>query len=355
MPVAQLDRDTTERFVGQVLVDFGASVSGALALIGHRLGLYRAMDGAGPITPGELAERTGTHERYIQEWLNNQAAGGYVTYDASEETYELPAEHAYVLADEDSPMFMVGAFPTAAAVWEELSKVETAFRTGEGVGWHEQDPLLFSGTDMFFGPQYRANLVSNWIPALEGVEQRLRDGARVADVGCGQGLSTVLMGQAYPKSTFSGFDYHDRSLEVARKRAEQRHVDARVAFDAATARDFPGEGYDLICYFDCLHDLGDPVGAAGHARQALADDGVVMLVEPRAEDRVEDNLTPLGRVGYGMSALVCTPNSLSQEVSRGLGAQAGESALRDVFEEAGFTSFGRAAETPVHLVFEARP
>lgn len=355
MSAPQLDPEKIEEFVGQVITDFGASVSNALALIGHRLGLYRAMADAGPVTPARLAERTGTHERYVREWLNNQAAGGYVIYDATNDTYELPPEHAFVLANEDSPMFMAGAFPSAAAIWGVQSRIETAFQTGEGVGWHEQDALLFSATEMFFGPQYRANLVSNWIPALEGVEERLRSGARVADIGCGQGLSTVLMAEAFPNSAFLGFDYHDESIELARKRAAKRDVENRVAFDVATARQFPGDDYDLICYFDCLHDLGDPVGAARHTRAALADDGVVMLVEPRAEDRVEDNLTPFGRVGYGMSTLICTPNSLSQDVGLALGAQAGESAVQEVFEEAGFTGFGRAAETPVHLVLEARP
>lgn len=355
MRAPELDPDTLEQFIGQVITDFGASVSTALALIGHRLGLYRAMDGAGPVTPHELAERTGTHARYVREWLNNQAAGGYVTHDPTAETYELPPEHGFVLANEASPAFMAGAFPTVAALWRVQPWIETAFQTGEGVGWHQQDPQLFPATEMFFGPQYRANLVSGWIPALDGVEDRLTEGARVADVGCGHGVSTIELAQAFPNSTYAGFDYHADSIEVAGRRADEADVSDRVSFDVAGAREFPGEDYDLICYFDCLHDLGDPVGAARHARRALAEGGTVMLVEPWASDRIEDNLTPLGRVGYGVSTLVCTPNSLAQDVGLALGAQAGPAAIRDVFEQAGFTRFATVAETPVHLVLEARP
>ncbi|QBI18506.1 class I SAM-dependent methyltransferase [Egibacter rhizosphaerae] len=349
------DEDRVAQFIGQVIGDLGAGVSGALARIGHRLGLYRAMAGAGPVTPAELAERTGTVERYVREWLANQAAGGYVTYDPAAARYALPAEHALVLADEDSPAYMAGAFDTMAATWAVHGRVERAFQTGEGVGWHEQDPLLFAATECFFAPQYRANLVPVWIPALDGVEARLEAGARVADVGCGHGVTTILLAQAYPNAELVGFDYHEASVEVARKRAVEAGVGDRVEFKVASATDFPGEGYDLVCFFDALHDTGDPVAAAAHTRQGLAGDGTVLLVEPYAADRVEDNLNPLGRVGYGMSTLVCTPGALSQPGGMALGAQAGEAESRCVFEQAGFSRFRRAAETPVHLVFEARP
>lgn len=349
------DEGRLEQFVGKVIADLGAGVSGVLARIGHRLGLYRAMTGAGPMTPAQLAERTGTNERYVREWLNNQAAGGYVTYDPASGRYELPVEHAFVLADEDSPTYLAGAFDTMAATWAAHDRVERAFQTGEGVAWHEQDPLLFVATECFFAPQYRAHLVAAWVPALEGIEARLEAGARVADVGCGHGATTILLAQAYPNAEVVGFDYHEASVEVACKRAAEAGVDDRVEFAVASATDFPGRGYDLVCFFDALHDMGDPVAAAAHTRQALAGDGAVLLVEPHAADRVEDNLNPLGRVGYGMSTLVCTPNALAQPGGVALGAQAGEAAIRRVFERAGFSRFRRAAETPVHLVLEARP
>lgn len=349
------DEARVEQFIGQMLTDLGAAVSGALARIGHRLGLYRAMAGAGPMTPGELAQRTGTTERYVREWLNNQAAGGYVTYEPATGRYVLPAEHAFVLADEDSPAYMAGAFDTMAATWAVHERMEGAFQTGEGLAWHEQDPVLFAATERFFTPQYRANLVPAWIPALEGVEARLRAGARVADVGCGHGASAILLAQAYPNTEVVGFDAHQASVEVARKRAAEAGVEDRVGFEVAPAAEYPGEGYDLVCFFDALHDMGDPVGAAAHTRRALADDGTVLLVEPYAADRVEDNLNPLGRVGYGISTLVCTPGALAQPGGAALGAQAGEAALRSVFDRAGFSRFRRVAETPVHLVLEARP
>ena len=355
MTASDFDEGRVEEFIGQVLGDLGAGVSGAVARIGHRLGLYRAMAGAGPMTPRELAERTGTTERYVREWLNNQAAGGYVTYDPTSGRYTLPPEHAFVLADEDSPVYMAGGLDTMAAAWAAHERVEDAFQTGEGVAWHDQDPLLFPATECFFAPQYRANLVPAWIPALQGLEARLQAGGRVADVGCGHGASTIQLAQAYPNAELVGFDYHQASVEVARKRAAEDGVEDRVAFEVAAATDFPGEDYDLVCFFDALHDMGDPVAGAAHTRQALAPDGAVLLVEPYAEDRVEDNLNPLGRVAYGMSTLVCTPSALSQPGGAALGGQAGEAALRHVFEQAGFSRFRRAAETPVHLVLEARP
>ncbi len=354
-----MEQEKVEQFVGQLVGDVGATVSSALAHIGHRLGLYRAMAGAGPLTSAQLAERTGTHERYVREWLNNQAAGGYVEYDPAADTYALPPEHAFVLANEDSPIYMGAAWAQSAAVWAIAPKLEAAFQSGEGVGWHEHDPRLFGATEGFFKPAYRAHLVDEWLPALDGVVDRLASGGRVADVGCGHGASTILLAQAFPNATVTGFDYHEASIEAARKRAAEAGLDGdgRIGFEVADAREYPvpDDGYDLVCFFDALHDFGDPVGAAAHARDALADDGRVMLVEIRAEDRTEDNLNPFGRLGYGMSTFVCTPNALSQDGGHALGGQAGAAAIGEVFQQAGFTRFRRVAEAPVHQVLEARP
>ena len=353
-----IDQDKLEQFIGQVVGDIGATVSSALAHLGHRLGLYRAMAGVGPLTPAELAERTGTHERYVREWLNNQAAGGYVAYDVASGAYTLPPEHAFVLANEDSPVYMAAGWEQMAAIWAIEPKIEAAFQSGEGVAWHEHDPMLFGSTESFFKPAYRANLREEWIPALDGVKDKLEGGGRVADVGCGHGASAILLAEAFPGATITGFDYHEASIRAARKRAAEAGVQDRVSFEVADARDYPApeqNGYDLICFFDSLHDLGDPVGAATHAREVLAENGTVMLVEIRAEDRTEDNLNPLGRLGYGMSTLVCTPNSLSQDVGYALGGQAGPAAIEEVFDKAGFTQFRQVAEAPVHLVLEARP
>lgn len=354
-----VDQEKVEQFVGQVVGDVGATVSSALAHLGHRLGLYRAMAGAGPLTPAELAERTGTRERYVREWLNNQAAGGYIRYHPADATYELPPEHAFVLANEDSPVHMAAAWEQMAAVWAVEPKLEAAFQSGGGLAWHEQDPRFFGATEAFFKPAYRASLVEEWIPALDGVQERLEAGGRVADVGCGHGASAILLAEAFPRATVTGFDYHDRSIDAARRRAAEAGLDGngRLAFAVADARDYPVPpgGYDLICFFDALHDFGDPVGAAAHAGKALADDGTVMAVEIRAADRTEDNLNPFGRLGYGMSTFVCTPNSLSQDVGYALGGQAGPAEIGGVFAEAGFTRFRPVAQGPVHQVLEARP
>jgi SAM-dependent methyltransferase len=342
-------------FVGQVVNDMAAAMSGVMTNLGHKLGFYRAMAGAGPISPKDLAQRTNTHERYVREWLNNQAAGGYVTYHPQSRTYELPAEHAAVLADDGGAVFLAPGFDLISSLWLDEDKIAQALRTGEGIGWHEHHHRLFFGTEAFFRPGYKANLTETWIPALEGVEAKLRAGARVADVGCGHGASTIVMAEAYPNSTFVGSDYHDKSIEVARRRAAEAGVSDRVAFEVATAKTFSGDGYDLICFMDCFHDLGDPLGAAKHARRVLADDGTVLMVEPFAGDRVEDNINPVGRMYYAASTGICTPNSLSQEVGLGLGAQAGEARLRAILAEAGFGRVRRAAETPFNLVIEARP
>ena len=355
MAAVAVDGAKLEAFMGKAVTDMGAVISAPLMVIGEKLGLYKAMAGAGLLTSQELADRTGVAERSVREWLRNQAAGGYVTYDAEADKYELPPEQAMALADEDSPVYLLGAFELIASLYADEDKILEAFKTGKGMGWHEHDPRLFRGTERSSRPGYRANLVASWIPALDGVQEKLERGAKVADVGCGHGASTVIMAEAYPKSEFYGFDYHDKSIEQARQRADAAGVGSRTTFEVGSAQDFPGTGYDLVCVFDCLHDMGDPVGAAAHIHQALADDGTWMIVEPYANDRVEDNLNPVGRVFYGASTMVCTPASLSQDVGLALGAQAGEGRLTEVIKEGGFTRVRRATETPFNLVLEAKP
>lgn len=350
-----VDQSKLEAFLGRAVDDLGGAISALLVHIGDKLGLYKAMAGAGRLTPADLAARTGTAERYVREWLCNQAAGGYVAYDAASGTYYLTEEQAMCLADEGSATFLPGGFESLAGVFTDEPKLTEAFRTGRGVGWHEHDRRLFSGTERFFRPGYHANLIGSWIPALDGVQAKLQGGAKVADVGCGHGASTILMAKAFPHSTFHAFDYHAPSIDQARRAAEEAGVADRIRFDVAGAKDFPGTDYDLVAFFDCLHDMGDPVGAARHVRRALKEDGTVLLVEPFAGDSVEENLNPVGRVYYGFSTVVCTPASLSQEVGLALGAQAGEQRLRDVFKEGGFTRFRRATQTPFNLVLEARP
>jgi SAM-dependent methyltransferase len=329
-------------------------LTASLVVIGDKLGLYRAMAGAGALTAGELAKRTDTHERSVREWLAAQAAAGYVDYDATSGRYSLSPEHAIALTDENSPACVLGGFQGMTAAMRATTKVTDAFRTGTGVGWHEHDPELFIGTERFFRPGYNAHLIDEWIPALDGAQAKLKAGAQVADVGCGHGASTIIMAQAYPRSTFVGFDYHQPSIDKARARAADAGVGNRVRFERAAAKDYPGT-YDLVAFFDCLHDMGDPTGAAAHVRQSLKPDGTWLLVEPFANDRTEDNLNPLGRLFYSVSTLVCTQASLAQEVGTALGAQAGEARLREIATKAGFTRFRRATETPFNLVFEARP
>ncbi len=345
-----LDHAKVNEFLGKAIQDVAATFHAGLVLIGDRLGLYRAMAGAGGLTPAELAKRTGTHQRYVAEWLSAQAAGGYVTYDAATGRFTLPPEQAFVLLDADLP----GAFMLGVGSVQDESKIADAFRTGAGVGWHEHDAAVFDGCERFFRPAYAMNLTSQWIPALEGVEARLEAGARVADVGCGHGASTIIMAQAFPRSIFWGFDYHAKSIDCARRAAEKAGVADRVTFEVAPASKYPGTGYDFVTFFDCLHDMGDPVGAARHVRQSLASKGSWMLVEPMAHDRLEDNLNPIGRLYYGASTLLCTPASLSQEVGLALGAQAGEARLRKVLTDAGFRQIRRVAETPANMVLEAR-
>lgn len=349
-----IDQQKLEQFVGRAVNDLGAAISALLLHMGDKLGLFKAMADAGPLTPQQLAEKTGTAERYVREWLSNQAAGGYVDYDVRTGTFSLSEEQAFCLANEESPVFLPGGFESLAAVFHSEPKLTAAFRTGKGVGWHEHDPRLFSGTERFFRPGYNAHLVSSWIPALHGVEAKLRRGAKVADVGCGHGASTRVMAAAFPSSTFFGFDYHAPSIDHARQIAVDDGLTG-ITFETAGAKDFPGDHYDLVTFFDCLHDMGDPVGAAKHVRQALKDDGTVMLVEPFAGNTLEENLTPVGRVYYGFSTAVCTPASLSQEVGLALGAQAGEARLHEIMWQAGFTRFRRATSTPFNLVLEVRP
>ncbi len=348
------DEAKLQKFVEKMVGDLGAAMSATLVLVGDRLGLYKAMADAGPIDSAGLAARTGTSERYVREWLAAQAAAGFATYDAALQRYFLTPEQEAVFADESSPAFMPGGFQIVSSVFRDEPKISEAFRTGKGVGWHEHDSLLFQGTERFFRPGYAARLVSEWIPALDGMKEKLERGARVADVGCGHGSSTIVMAAAFANSTFAGFDYHPQSIERARESARDAGVAGRVNFEVASAKTYPGT-YDLVAFFDCLHDMGDPVGAARHVLETLVPSGAWLLVEPFAHDRLEDNLNPIGRIFYAASTMICTPASLAQEVGLGLGTQAGERRLREVVMEAGFTRFRRATQTPLNLIFEARP
>src|SRR4051794_33482380 len=350
-----IDGAKLEAFVFRAVDEVGATLNAALVVMGDKLGLYRALAGAGPLTPDELASRTGTAERYVREWLNNQAAGGYVEYDPETGRYLLPPEQAMALTDESSPAYIPGFFQIAIGSVLDSPRITEVVRTGEGIGWHDHVHDVHEGCERFFRPGYNANLIASWLPALDGVVEKLERGAKVADVGCGHGASTILMAQAFPNSTFVGSDYHDGSIATARQRAEEAGVADRVSFEVAPAASYSGTDYDLVTMFDCLHDMGDPAGAARHVRETLAADGTWMIVEPAAGDRVEDNLNPVGRAYYGFSTLLCTPASLSQEVGLALGAQAGEARIRDVVTSSGLTRFRRAAETPFNLVFEARP
>lgn len=341
-----------QEFMGRLVGDMGGAAIMANVILGDELGLYRAMADGRPVTPDELAQRTGCHARLVREWLNGQAASGYVEHDAGR--FRLPEEQAMALADEDSPVYVAGGASVLSSMFLDKDKLVAAMRGDGALSWADHHPCLFSGTERFFRPGYKAHLVSSWLPTLDGVVPRLEAGAKVADIGCGHGASTVVMAQAYPKSRFHGFDFHLPSIEQARQRAAEAGVGDRVEFGCATAREFPGSDYDLVCFFDCLHDMGDPVGAARRAHQALKPGGTVLLVEPFAHDELDQNLNPVGRMFYAASTCICTPNSLSQEVGLGLGAQAGERRLRHVFSEAGFSRFRRATETPFNLVLEAR-
>jgi 2-polyprenyl-3-methyl-5-hydroxy-6-metoxy-1,4-benzoquinol methylase len=350
--VPKLDEAKLNAFMGKAVGDIGAAMHATLVVVGDKLGLYKAMAGAGWLTSVELAAKTKTAERYVREWLNANAASGYVTYDPATQRFELPPEQAFMLTAQDLP----GAFHIISSCFKDEPKITQAFRTGEGVGWHEHDTNLFFGTERFFRPNYENHLLSSWIPALEGVSQKLTAGAMVGDVGCGHGASTLLMAKAFPKSRFYGFDYHPGSIEYARHLAGRDGVMDYVTFEVASSKNYPSNGgYDLVAFFDCLHDMGDPTGAAKHVLSTLKPDGTWMIVEPFANDRAEDNHNPVGRIYYSASTMICTPASLAQEVGAGLGAQAGEDRIHNVVTAAGFTRFRRAAQTPFNLVYEVRP
>lgn len=351
--IPTIDEEKMQAFLHQVITDFAASLSSTLGYIGQKLGLYTALREGGPMTAEQLARKTETEERYIREWLVNQAAGGYVEYDPKTGRYSLSPEQAVALTDEMSPFYVGGGFFTVKALQAAQSRIEEAFRSGGGMLWREHDPDLFVGTEKFFRPGYTAHLVSQWIPALDGIEDRLKRGGRVADVGCGHGASTLIMARAYPRSEFHGFDNHEASIARARENAKAAGIDGRLKFSVSDAAEIPGENYDLIAYFDCLHDMGDPIGALKWAKKALAATGSVMVVEPMAGERVEDNFTPVGRCFAAASTLCCTANSLALG-GPALGAVATEKQLADTAKAAGFRSFKRVAETPFNRVFEAR-
>jgi SAM-dependent methyltransferase len=349
-----MDENKLNEFLGRFVGDLGATITAGGVVLGHRLGLYKALAEASG-TANDLARRTQCDPRYVAEWLRGQAAGGYVTYDPQGEVFSLTEEQAFVLANPDGAVYAPGAFVLALGSLQAVDRITEAFRTGAGVGWHEHDDEVFVGCEQFFRPGYLANLVPAWLPALDGVEAKLRAGAKVADIGCGLGASTILLAEAFPQARLLGADYHAESIELAAQRAADAGVGDRIDFEIATAQNFPGTGYDLVATFDCLHDMGDPVGAARHIRQSLTEDGTWLIVEPFAGDAVADNLNPVGRSYYGFSTFLCVPNALSQAGGYSLGAQAGEAAIGKVVAEAGFTRFRRAAETPFNLVFEARP
>ncbi|MGO8506189.1 class I SAM-dependent methyltransferase [Rhizobium leguminosarum] len=348
------DMQKLDALVGRLVGDVGAAMSGALVVLGDQVGIYKAMADGAPMSVQDLSAKTGVKERYLREWLSAQAAADYVAYDEKTDRFSLTPEQAMVFAEENSPAFFVGAFEVVQSMWMDEPKVADAFRTGKGLGWHEHSTCLFRGTERFFRPGYNSHLVNEWIPALGGVEEKLKTGASVADVGCGHGASTILMAQAYPASRFTGFDYHGPSIERAKAAAKDAGVSDRVTFEQGSAAEFPGRGYDMVAMFDCLHDMGDPVGAGRHVKDTLGPNGTWLIVEPFANDHLKDNLNPVGRVYYGASTMICTPASLSQEVGLGLGAQAGEMKLRKVALDAGFTHFRRATETPFNMVFEVR-
>jgi ubiquinone/menaquinone biosynthesis C-methylase UbiE len=350
----KIDERKLNEFVEKAVTDLAAGYGGVMTVLGHKLGLYKAMAYAGPLDSSEIAKRSGCAERYVREWLNSQAAAGYLVYHATSATYELTPEQSLVLAEDDSPVFMPPAWEVPVSMFFDEEKTIDAFRTGKGVAWHEHNERLFCGVAAFYRNGYRNNLVREWLPSLRGVEEKLGAGAKVADVGCGHGHSTILMAQAFPQSRFWGFDYHEKSIESARSQARNMEIENCVSFEVASAISYPAEGFDLICFFDCLHDLGDPVGAARHAKRALAEDGTVMLVEPFANDRVEENLNTVGRLYYSASATLCCAHSLSEGGAAALGAQAGKARLASVFTKAGFGDFRKAKATPFNLIFEAK-
>ena len=350
-----INQQRLEEFMHKAVADIAAAFSVPLMIIGEKLGLYQAMAGAGPLTSAQLAQKTGTTERYVREWLLNQATAGYVTYDPKAQTYTLPPEQAMALADSDSPVYLHGAYDFIQSAFRDFPKIQNVFKNGGGVGWGDHDACCFIGTERFFRPGYNGNLLSSWLPALDGVEAKLKAGAKVGDLGCGHGASTIIMAKAFPKSQFIGLDFHKPSIESARQRAREAGLTKNISFEQASAYDFPQKDFDFICCFDCLHDMGDPAGCAQHVRQALKPDGTWMVVEPFANDKIEDNFNPVGRCFSAASTLICVPASLSEN-GPALGAQAGEKRLREVIvDQGGFKRFRRATETPFNMVLEARP
>lgn len=345
----------TEAFAGQVITDMAAAISGVMTNIGHKLGLYKAMAKAGALSSAEVAQRAACHERYVREWLNNQTAGGYVLYDKAHNTYMLPDAHIPVLVDENSPMFLIPATEVTASLWHDEDKLLSIFSSGEGLAWGDHHHRLFCGSESLFRPGYKSFLIADWIAAIPGLAEKLKAGAKIADVGCGHGASTILMATAYEKSTVIGFDVHSESVTVSRQRAVEENAGENLEFKVAAAKSYTDKGFDLICFMDCLHDMGDPEGAAQHALKALNPNGVVMLVEPAAADCVSENINPVSRLYYAASTAVCTPCSLSQEVKTGLGAQAGPKRLSTIMKNAGFSSVEKVAETPFNIILAARP
>ena len=351
----QVDPQKLEAFMGKMVTDLSAAMSGPLVILGSKLGFYKGLAEAGPLSSDGLSQRTGIKERYVREWLSAQAASGFVEYNAEAKTFSMTPEQQMALADESSPVFLASAFELVASAYIDEPKITEAFRTGSGFGWHEHHECLFRGTERFFRTSYRASLLSDWLPALDGVVEKLEAGAKVADVGCGHGASTILMAEAFPNSRFVGYDYHEASIHRATEAAAEARASGNISFETASGKDVPNERFDLVAVFDCLHDMGDPVGVASHIRDVMKDDGTFMVVEPFANDDLADNLNPVGRMFYSASTMICTPGSLAQEVGLGLGAQAGEARLTEVLKSAGFSRVRKAAETPFNMVLEARP
>jgi SAM-dependent methyltransferase len=350
----ELNEEKLHEFLGKMVVEMGAAANGALIILGDKLGLYKELSSNGPMTSQELADATETTERYVREWLSAQAASGFVEYHRGNENFSMTPEQTAVFADENSPVLMTGAFYGISSMYHDEPKIEHAFKSGEGVSWGDHDSCLFCGTEKFFRPSYKANLISNWIPSMNGVKEKLEKGGKVADVGCGHGVSTMVMAKAFPKSQFIGYDFHEPSIAHATAMAKEEGLD-NITFKVAAAKNFSEKGFDLVAFFDCLHDMGDPVGACSHVLQSLKPDGTCLIVEPFAHDTLEENLNPVGRAMYSFSTMICTPSSISQEVGLGLGAQAGEKRLREVALKGGFSKFRRASETPFNLILEAKP
>lgn len=350
----ELNETKLHELLGKVVTEMGAAANGPLITIGDKLGLFKTLAKSDSMSSQQLADATQTSERYIREWASAQAASGYINYDANSNSFSMTPEQTAVFGDEKSPVFMTGAFYAISSLYFDESKIENAFKTGEGVSWGDHNTCLYCGTEKFFSPSYEGNLINNWLPALDGVVEKLKKGAKVADIGCGHAASTIIMAKAFPNSTFIGYDYHDKSIEQAKERAKDAGV-TNTTFKVATAKDFPGNDFDFICFFDCLHDMGDPVGACAHTKKALKPDGTCMVVEPFAQDTLEDNLNPVGRAFYAFSTMLCVPCSLNQEVGKALGAQSGEKRLKETILTGGFSKFKRATETPFNLILEARP